>query len=762
LIKYLNWAKKEKSENFFGYNPESKIGKVYYLTGKIFGGKRSFMSCEVEIKVNNRDLKLVLNKVARQADSAVWYQDGNTIMLATLTYNPEEIIDEDFVPLAVQYVEKAYAVGKIPAGFVKREQKPGDFETLTARIVDRSLRPLFPKDYGYDTIITIMALSADEDSDLQVAAMNAGAVALYLSSLPFGKMVYGVRITRVDGELIVNPTLHQLEAGDFNLLVTGTKDELLMIEFASQGQEKVEIIPVPDVLVDGVPLEQEIRKYSPNEITEDELIEVLKVAQEAIRKGATAMEEGLKEFKKEPIEYRKRVEKDLTPYIKIIREKYIDRLREIVKHLSLSEREYLLRQFARELAEILGEEEEFETILKAVKEVKREIVRGMILKEGIRADGRKLDEIRPITIETNILPRAHGSCLFTRGQTQALAVATRGGEMDAQVYANLTDKEEKLERFMLHYNFPAFSVGEAERLGPPSRRELGHGNLAKRAIAPLIDPEFDETIRVVSEILESNGSSSMATVCASSLALKAAKVPMLKLAAGIAMGLVTEGEEYRILTDIMGLEDHDGDMDFKVAGTFDGITAMQMDIKLGGIKLEILKEALYQARDARAIILELMEKAGKEIKYNEEVLPKIAKFFVEPEKIIDIIGMAGKTVKDIIARFNVSIDLDKETGKVKIYGEDNQSIQDAKDYILNVVCKQDKPKIPQFKIGTIITGEIKRIVPFGLFVEVAPDVEGLLHVSKLKHHLSRYNVGDKIKVKVLSQSGFKIELAEVD
>jgi polyribonucleotide nucleotidyltransferase len=721
------------------------------------------MSCEVDIKINGKEQKFILNKVARQADSSIWWQEGNTVMLATLTYNPDEVIEEDFVPLVVQYVERAYAVGKIPAGFVKREQKPGDFETLTARIVDRSLRPLFPKDYGYDTIITIMALSADEDSDLQVAAMNAAAACMYLSSLPFAKMVHGVRVTRVDGEIIFNPTLSQLEKGDFNLFVTGTKDELLMIEYASQGQEEIEIIPVEDVLLDGAPVENTIVKYRTNEISEDELIDILKKAKEKIKEGAEIYEKALESFVKEKINFEQREEVDITPYVKIIKEKYVDELREIIKHLSKSERDYLLKQFAKKIAKALGEEDKFDVILKAVKEVKREIVRGMILYEGIRADGRKLDEIRPITIETNILPRAHGSCLFTRGQTQALAVATRGGDMDAQVYANLTDKEEKLEKFMLHYNFPAFAVGEAVRLGPPSRRELGHGNLAKRAIEPLIDPEFDETVRVVSEILESNGSSSMATVCAASLALKAAKVPLLKMAAGVAMGMVSEGEKYAILTDIMGLEDHDGDMDFKVAGTFDGITAMQMDIKLGGISLDILKEALYQAREARAFILEKMENAAKEIKYNEDILPKSVSFKVEPEKIIDIIGTAGKTVKEIIAKFGITIDLDKETGKVKIYGDNYEDMHAAKDYILNVVCKDDTPKIPQFKVGEILEGVVKRKVPFGMFVEVAPEVEGLLHISKLNgHSLDEFEEGQKIKVKVLSQSGFKIELALVE
>ena len=718
------------------------------------------MSCEVTLKINDKEQKLILNKVARQADSSVWWQEGNTVMLATLTYNPDELVEEDFVPLVVQYVEKAYAVGKIPAGFVKREQKPGDFETLSARIVDRSLRPLFPKEYGYNTIITIMALSADENSDLQLAAMNSAAACMYLSSLPFAKMVHAVRITRIDGEIVVNPTLTQLESGDFNLFVTGTKDELLMIEYASQGQEEIEIIPVEDVMLDGVPVENTITKYKTNEISEDELIEILKIAQEHIKKGAEVYENALNAFVKEKIDFKQRKEVDLSPYIKLIKEKYVEELKDIIKHLSKSERDYLLREFARKIAEALNEEENFEYILKAVKEVKREIVRGMILYEGIRADGRKLDEIRPISIETNILPRAHGSCLFTRGQTQALAVATRGGDMDAQVYSHLTDKEEKLEKFMLHYNFPAFAVGEAERLGPPSRRELGHGNLAKRAIEPLIDPEFDETVRVVSEILESNGSSSMATVCASSLAMKAAKVPLLKLAAGIAMGMVSEGEKYAILTDIMGLEDHDGDMDFKVAGTFDGITAMQMDIKLGGISLEILKEALYQARDARGFILEKMEKAASEIKYNEAVLPKVLNFKVEPDKIIDIIGTAGKTVKDIIAKFGISIDLDRETGKVKIFGENPQKMQEAKDYILNVICKDDKPQIPEFEIGSIIEGEIKRKAPFGMFVEIAPDIEGLLHVSKLNgKSLDDFEEGQRIKVKILSQSGFKIELA---
>ena len=718
------------------------------------------MSCEVNLKINDKEQKLVLNKVARQADGSVWWQEGNTVILAALTYSPEEVIEEDFVPLAVQYIEKAYAVGKIPAGFVKREQKPGEFETLTARIVDRSLRPLFPKDYGYNTVINISTLSADEESDLQLSAMNAGAVSMYLSSLPFAKMVHAVRLTKVDGKIIVNPKLSELNAGDFNLFVTGTKDELLMIEFAAQGQEDIEIIPVEDVMIDGAPVENTITTYKTNEITEDELIEALKVAQEHIKIGAELYEEALKEFKKEKINYKQRKEIDITPFIKEIKEKYLDELKNIIKELSKSEREYHLKEFAKKVAEELGEEENYKYVLNAAKEVKREVVRRMILFEGVRADGRQIDEIRPITIETNLLPRVHGSCLFTRGQTQAMVSATRGGDMDAQVYGNLTDKEEKLERFMLHYNFPSFAVGEADRLGPPSRRELGHGNLAKRAIEPLIDPEFDETVRVVSEITESNGSSSMATICGGALALKAAKVPLLKLAAGVAMGMVSEGEKYAILTDIMGLEDHDGDMDFKVGGTFDGITAMQMDIKLGGIALETLKEALYQARDARGFILEKMEKAASEIKYNEAILPKSLNFKVDIDKVIDIIGAGGKTVKDIISKFGISIDLDRKSGKVKIFGDSHEDMNKAKDYILNVICKNEKPKIPDFEKGKVIEGVIKRKAPFGMFIEISPDVEGLLHISKLNGKgFDSFQEGQTIKVKVLSQSGFKIELA---
>jgi len=713
---------------------------------------------KIDLVVNDKEQIVELGKVAKQANSAVLFREGDTVILSTLTYNKDELIEEDFTPLVVQYIEKAYAMGKIPAGFVKREAKPGDFETLTARIIDRSIRPLFPKGYGYNTVMTTMVLSTNHEADLQTAAMNASSLCLYLSDLPIDKIVYGCRLTRIDGELILNPTLSELEAGDFDMYVSGTQDELLMIEFKAQGQEEVKVIPIDDVLE---PSEEVVTIYKTNELTEDEFIEALKIAGEAISKATKVYYEAFKDLKPKSIELELRDAKEDAELENYIRDHYMPEIKEALSHLAKSERASILNNLAKKIAEEL--DKDFDYVYNAVSKIKREIVRSMILKQGVRADGRGLKDIRDISIETNLLPSAHGSCLFTRGQTQALAVATLGGEMDAQMYANLTDKADKLERFMLHYNFPPFSVGEADRIGPPSRRELGHGNLAKRAIECLIDPEFEDTVRVVSEILESNGSSSMATVCASSLALTACKVPLKKLAAGVAMGLITEDDEYAILTDIMGLEDHDGDMDFKVTGTYDGITALQMDIKLGGIKLEILKEALDQAKEARFYILELMEKAKEEIVYNDKVLPQTINFKVIPDKIVDIIGKGGSVIKEIISKFGVTIDLDRENGNVKVTGNNPDVVEEAKNYIISIISVPEKTT-PKVEVGSVVKGKVKRVANFGAFVEIADGVEGLLHISKLSdQRVERVedivNVGDEVEVKILAQKGFKIELA---
>lgn len=463
---------------------------------------------------------------------------------------------------------------------------------------------------------------------------------------------------------------------------------------------------------------------------------------------------------------------------------YKDEVKEAINQMAKSERAVELKRIVKmiledEIAKSEGWDEELvATVLDAYK---RKIVRDQIIQKGVRADGRGLKEVRPITIETNILPKAHGSCLFTRGQTQALAVVTLGSDQDGQMYDILTEKGVQTDTFMVNYNFPGFSVGEASPMRPPGRRELGHGNLAKRALTPTIDMNSLYTIRLVSEILESNGSSSMATVCAGSLALRAAGVNTSALVAGVAMGMVFEEDKYAILTDIMGLEDHDGDMDFKVAGTREGITALQMDIKLGGIELNILKEALYQAKEAREHILNLMEEADAKIELNDEVLPKLELFSIDPSKIVDIIGQAGKTIREIIERFEVSIDLDREKGEVKIAGEKKQQVEAAKDYIIEITQKDNgrggfkgrgnsrerHKDTPHFKAGSIYEGEVKRIVDFGAFVELPGGVDGLLHVSKIaKERVNDVNdylsIGEKVKVKVLEQKGHKVSLELIE
>ena len=424
-----------------------------------------------------------------------------------------------------------------------------------------------------------------------------------------------------------------------------------------------------------------------------------------------------------------------------------------------------------EVAQKEGWEEE--VVSNVLAKFKKKIVREQIINEGVRADGRGLKEVRPISIETNILPNAHGSCLFTRGQTQALVVATLGTDGDAQMYDMLTEKGAVTDKFMFNYHSPGFSLGEASPLKAPGRRELGHGNLAKRALAPSIDSDSPYTIRLVSEILESNGSSSMASVCGSSLALRAAGVDTPKLVAGVAMGLIFEGEKHAVLTDIMGLEDHDGDMDFKVAGSKDGITALQMDIKLGGISLDVLKEALLQAREGRLHILNLMEKANENISVNEEILPKLELFSVDPGKIVDIIGQAGKTIKEIIEKFDVAIDLDREKGEVKIAGAQKSSVDAAKDYIIQIVSKDGGKgfggrrggrdskegrahKTPEFNIGDEFEGEVKSVVEFGAFIGLPGGVDGLWHISKIKPPLK---AGDRVKVKISEHTEHKLSLS---
>ena len=728
---------------------------------------------QYSIEVNNQVEIFDINKVAKQAAGAVLLRVKNTVVLATVARDDVQVT-EDFLPLTVQYIEKAYAAGKIPGGSVKRETKPGDFETLTSRIIDRSLRPLFPKGYAYPTQIVVMVLSADPEVDLQVVGLNAASVALYLSDIPVNRPVCGVRVGYIDGNFVVNPSNSELKSSALDLYVAGTKDELLMIEMRSLAQKTSQLVPIVaiDPMMDPSLNDNIIAKQEMNEFSEDKMVEAIEFAGKAILRASSAYEEAFSAHKKEDANLELKPEIENENVAIYIKEFYASDVKNAINQMAKSERASELNKITKQILsdEVTQKEGWSEAVIaNALAKFKKKIVREQIINEGIRADGRRLDEVRPISIETNVLPNAHGSCLFTRGQTQALVVATLGTDSDAQMYDVLTEKSALIEKFMFNYNFPGFSVGEASPLKAPGRRELGHGNLAKRALAPSIDDDSPYTIRVVSEILESNGSSSMASVCGGSLALRAAGVQTQKLVAGVAMGLVFEGDRHAVLTDIMGLEDHDGDMDFKVAGTDEGITALQMDIKLGGISLEVLKEALAQAKRGREHILNLMREANEKIKVNDEILPKLELFSVDPSKIVEIIGQAGKTIKEIIEKFDVAIDLDREKGEVKIAGGAKKNVDAAKDYIIQITSREgskfgkkpfggdrrDRAK-PMFNVGDEFEGVVKSVVDFGVFIELKDGVDGLLHISKVKTPL---NVGERVKVRVSEQKGNKISLS---
>lgn len=729
------------------------------FTNLLTGKKGKIMQYSIEI---NGNLEIFdIDKVAKQASGAVLMRQGKSVVLAAVAREEKQVL-EDFLPLTVQYIEKAYAAGKIPGGYVKRETKPSDTETLNARIIDRSLRPLFPKGYAYPTQIVVMVLSAEPKVDLQVMSLNAASVALYLSDIAIKAPVCGVRIGKIDGNFILNPNNEELKNSTLDLYVAGVKDELLMIEMRAlptQVEDNLFIeAPYADVLT-------QTTSQNMNELSEDEILEALTLAQKAILNGSNAYEEAFSKHRKtSQIELKN--ENEYPEILAFVENNFQKQIKEAINQMAKSERAGELNKIAKEILNLQSSKDwSEESVLSTLAKIKRKLIREQILNEGKRADGRALNEVRPISIETNILPNAHGSCLFTRGQTQALVVATLGTDNDAQMIDLLTEKNPTSERFMVNYNFPGFSVGEASPIKAPGRRELGHGNLAKRALYPSVDENYPYVIRLVSEILESNGSSSMATVCGGSLALKAAGIPSLKLVAGVAMGLIFEEDKNAILTDIMGLEDHDGDMDFKVAGSKDGITALQMDIKLGGISRQTLKQALYQAKEGRMHILNIMEEAAKEIVVNEEVLPKLELFSVEPSKIVDIIGQAGKTIKEIIEKFGVSIDLDREKGEVKIAGNENEQIKAAKDYIINITSSQKGAKkgskdISGFELGQEFQGIVKKIAPFGAFIELKNGVDGLLHSSKIKKLNLSENQSLKVKISEIKNGKISVNLCE--
>ena len=698
------------------------------------------MKYDVNIELENKSEAYSFGYVAKQANGSAWLKSGNTVILATVVIDETEIVQDEFLPLTVQYIEKTYAAGKIPGGFFKRETKPNDFETLTSRIVDRSLRPIFPKGFGYPTQITIMVYSADTDADLQVLALNAASAALYTSNIDINRSISAVRAAKINGEIILNPTLPELNNSTLDLYLSGTKDDLLMIEMRSLQDAS-----------------------GSNAMGEDELISVFEKTQDVLFETNSQYENAFKPFKQDTITMElneTQVNEELFSYVK---EHHLQDIHNAMAEMAKSERSTSLRKLRKN---ILADKESWDEmkLKQAIESVKKHEVRAQILNENIRADGRKLNEVRTITIDTNVLPNAHSSCLFTRGQTQALVVLTLGGPKDAQMFETLTDTETQNENFMVHYNFPGFSVGEASPIMGVKRRELGHGNLAKRALEPIVNLDGD-TIRLVSEILESNGSSSMATVCGGYMALKAGDIKTSDTIAGIAMGMVSEGSKYAILSDIMGLEDHDGDLDFKVTGSKDGITAMQMDIKLGGISLDILKEALYQAKEGRTHIIDIMLEAETNIEFNDGVLPSIEVFEIDSSFVGEIIGQGGSNIRSLIETFDVAIDIDKKEGKVKITGKNKDGIFGAKEKILSIT---NSPKIAKIKyeVGDKYEGTVKRIVDFGAFVELPDGTDGLLHISKISDQRVEkvtdvFSEGDKVSVEILEFKGNKISLGRV-
>lgn len=689
----------------------------------------------IELQLQNLKEKYTLNYLAKQSSGAVLYQNGGTVILASVAVD-EKLVEEDFLPLTVQYIEKSYAVGKFPGGFIKREGKPGEFETLTSRIIDRTLRPVFPKGYSYPTQITVMVLSYDRQSDLQVCALNAAANALYVSSLPFYHPINALRIGMIDDEFIINPTMEELGNSTLDLYVSGSGDELLMIEMRSLSKNS-----------------------SNSEISEEKLLQALSLAKDNISKSCNEYQKAFDNYRAAPINLSLKPEHKNPDIYECIENNYCEDIVKSLQEMAKSERNTGLKK----IAEIISENQNWEIsdVKSTLESYKKQIVRQQILDKKIRCDGRGYEDVRPIEIQTNILPFAHGSALFTRGQTQALVVSTIGADNDAQTQESLSDRVSNKEKFMFHYNFPGFSVGEASIISSPCRRELGHGNLAKRALESSI-LDNSKTIRLVSEILESNGSSSMASVCGGSLALCASGIEVSSLIAGVAMGLVIEGDKYAILTDINGLEDHDGDMDFKIAGSKDGITAMQMDIKMGGISHNILQEALFQAKKARKHILDIMEEARSKIVLNTDILPSMEIFSVQPNKIVEIIGQGGKVIRDIIERFGVSIDLNRESGEVKISGNDKNNVAGAKDFIQNLIEGQ-KIDLSKYEVGFIFEGEVKKILDFGAFVSLPNGGDGLLHISKITKNRdesikSYLCEGQKIRCQILGLSKGKIEL----
>jgi len=674
------------------------------------------MSDHISLEISNRTLSIEIGKIGKQADGSALLRYGDTIMFVSATSKKEAKEEKSFLPLIVDYRENTYAAGKIPGGFFKREGKPSDKVILLSRLIDRPIRSLFPEGYFYDTQIIALLLSADLENEPDTLGLIGASVALYFSDIPFTTPLGAVKVGLVEDKFVINPTVSQLEKSPLNMVIAGTEEGIVMIEAG------------------GV------------EIEEEKIVEAVTIAQEPIKKIIQAQKDLFSKLKIKKRAFEVKT-LDQTKQKQIEKEVSSSLLKAIqAKSKKLSEQE--IKKISDSLLEKMPEEneEEISETKQIFFDIQKKMVRDLILKKGKRADGRSFDSIRPISIEVGLLPRTHGSALFTRGETQCLATVTLGTFEDVQRLDGLGEEDEK--RFMLHYNFPPFSVGEVSFMRAPGRREIGHGALAEKAIQPAIPDEesFPYTIRIVSDILESNGSSSMASVCGGVLSLMDAGVPLSMITAGIAIGLVKENEQYALLTDIAGLEDHFGDMDFKVTGTEKGITAIQLDLKIPSISLDILKEALLKAKEGRQKVLAKMKEVLPTPRSElSPYAPRIITLLINPEKVGEVIGPAGKVIKKIISQTNAKIDIE-ESGKITIASSDMESAEKARQMIREITIEAE--------VGKTYTGKVVRLEDYGAFVEILPNIVGLLHISEVAYYRVKnirdvLRIGQTIRVKVL-------------
>ena len=688
-----------------------------------------------ELDFHGRKIIVEHGELAKQADGAVLVRYNDTVVLTAAVVSKSVNLLSDFFPLTVNYQEKLYSVGKIPGGFIKREGRPSEAATLAARMIDRPMRPLFPEGFKNEVQVISTVLSVDQDCSPELTAMLASSLAVSISKIPFNGPIAGVKVGRVDGKFVINPTPEQLEKSELDLTVAGTKDAINMVESSAK------------------------------QVPEDIMLEALMFGHKAVKELIKFEEKIIKEIGEEKMEYETLTpDEEMIERVKSLATKKMDKALRIKdklkKYAAIDEvKEEVIDIYTKENEDILKEQELKELLAKVnivLSDIEYQLFRSIVVKEKKRADGRKMDEIRPLSTGIDLLPRTHGSALFTRGETQALSITTLGALGEHQIIDGLGLEDQK--RFMLHYNFPQFSVGETGRYGAPGRREIGHGALGEKALAQVIpsEEEFPYTIRVVSEILESNGSSSQASICAGCMSLMAAGVPIKAPVAGIAMGLITHEDDYTILTDIQGMEDHLGDRDFKVAGTKDGITALQMDIKIKGITEEILKEALAQAKKARLEILKVIAKQIKEPRKEvSKYAPKMETFMINPAKIKDVIGRGGETITKIICEASnvtevtnvnaVKVDLEDD-GRVVIYHTDRDIINKTKEMIESIVR--------EVEVGKIYEAKVVKIEDFGCFVQLWPGCEGLVHVSQLADTRvdkveDVVKLGDEIIVKAL-------------